>query len=228
MQPSMELRWFVQGVLRDDLNRWFETSTLVAHAAGEFKPSIDERHDTYLRLPHRTDLGIKLRKDERIEIKERLRDNGIQALSPEVEGRIEQWVKWSFLLNPEEANLPDTSPLEDGWIDVQKTRRSRKLAVHSANLVVEIEPKSKAKGVPEGCNLELTTLSARNQIWHTLGFEAFGSMRTVERNLALVVSEVLLHSRFPPMKARDSFGYPEWLRRILLTETSSVDVQDVD
>ena len=87
MQPSMELRWFVQGGLHDDLSRWFENSRLVPNAVGEFTPSIDERDDTYLGLPYTAALGIKLRKGERIEIKERLLIviGGARALTGHVE-----------------------------------------------------------------------------------------------------------------------------------------------
>jgi hypothetical protein len=220
----MELRWFVQGGLHDDLSKWFENSRLVPNAVGEFTPSIDERDDTYLGLPYTAALGIKLRKGERIEIKERLHDQGMQVLRADVEGRVEQWVKWSFLLSLQNTNSPNTSLLGDAWTVVQKVRRTRKLEVRSATLVIEVDPNSKPEDVPEGCNLELTTLHARNQSWYSLGFEAFGQLGSVEENFALVVREVLMHSRFPPMKAQNSFGYPEWLRRILLTEKGSTDV----
>jgi hypothetical protein len=217
MQPSMELRWFIQGGLTEDLNGWFDTSALVSHAEEKFKPSIEERQDTYLSLVHRTELGIKLRKGERIEIKERLHDRGIQAFSAEVQGRVEQWVKWSFMLGAEDRNPPNISLPVDAWTDVQKKRKSRKFAVYPANYVVEVEPNGNPENVPEGCNLEVTELLVRNQVWHSLGFEAFGSIGTVEGNLLLVVKEVLLHSRFPAMKAGDSFGYPVWLSRVLRT-----------
>jgi hypothetical protein len=224
MQPSMELRWFVQGLLDDELSNWFENSRLGPHTMGEFIPSIDERADTYLGLPYTAELGVKLRNRERIEIKKRVHDQGIQTLGADIEGCLEQWVKWSFLLSLQNSNSLNTSLLGDAWIIVQKVRRTRKFEVRSASLVKEVDPNSKPEDVPEGCNLELTTLRVQNQSWYSLGFEAFGQLASVEKNLELVVREALSHSRFPPMKARDSFGYPEWLRKILLSQRDNIDV----
>ncbi len=223
MQPSMELRWFLKGALREDLKSWFEKNVLTQYVASEFEPNIEERNDTYLVLSDRADLGIKVRNGDKIEIKQRLADRGICVLGTEAEGRIEQWAKWSFVLGPESANSPDTPLLERHWINVQKTRRSRKLAVISPHRVLEIEPNSK-EHVLEGCNLELTTLRARNQIWQSVGFEAFGSIEVVEKNLMLVLSNVIQHDHFPRMKSQESFGYPEWLRKVVQIDTGSLAV----
>jgi hypothetical protein len=81
---------------------------------------------------------------------------------------------------------------------------------------VELDPHEKpARGValPErGCNVELThiELPQKRESWWSLGFESFGTIGSVERDLRAVAA--VLASRKPPkFSAEIISGYPRWL-----------------
>jgi len=55
--------------------------------------------------------------------------------------------------------------------------------------------------------------------WWSLGFESFGKLDTVEKNLRLVLAQVLPDPNFPEMQAEQSYAYPAWLGVILKNES---------
>ena len=198
MQPSMELRWFGRGTIPPDVQQWF--------LQGAFPPKAEpQREDLYLSLPHNDDLGIKQR-EGRIEVKRRLADRGAQSFEQGTVGRLEQWVKWSFKLE----DGPPTDLLEPAgsWISTLKSRSLRKFALLSKEEAQEVDP---AKPVDEGCNLELTVLRFVGNDWWSLGFEAFGQLANVERNLRLSVKQAFAADDVLALRAGDSYSYPKWL-----------------
>jgi len=62
-----------------------------------------------------------------------------------------------------------------------------------------------------GCNVELTQVKlSEGEIWWTFGFEAFGTIQTVENDLRAVVTT--LAARQPPnMQMELRASYPAWL-----------------
>ncbi|MFI5324398.1 MAG: hypothetical protein ACHQ6U_12935, partial [Thermodesulfobacteriota bacterium] len=79
------------------------------------------------------------------------------------------------------------------------------------------ESPSEGKQWPaRGCNVELTEVSLENgDIWWTFGFEAFGTISTVEKDLRAVAD--LLSSRRPPVMPEGlRASYPAWLKTLMI------------
>ena len=202
MQPSAELRWFCRGHPPAGLTDWFRS--------GDVPPTCEAtRDDLYLSLPGCDNLGIKLRQGN-VELKRLSRRGGMERLRADVPGRVEEWIKWSFPLAEESSTDAVLAEGDRAWLKVTKTRMLRKYEVTGT----EVRVVNGASRVAEGCNLELTTLVISGEAWWTLGFEAFGAESNVERNLRLALQSELADSRFPTMKAEDSYSFPEWLRII--------------
>ncbi len=198
MQPSMELRWFLVGAVPAAVQQWFSQGAIVPKAEGC-------REDQYLSLPAYDEVGIKQRQGK-MEVKRRLADRGVQTLGQGISGRIEQWVKWSFVL--QDQALPDLTKPTGSWVTVEKTRQLRKYEVTQNGAVNAVDA---YVPVAQGCNLELTSLVLYDKVWWSLGFEAFGDLATVEASLALTIKHVLADNQFPLLQAEDSFAYPHWL-----------------
>jgi hypothetical protein len=64
-----------------------------------------------------------------------------------------------------------------------------------------------------GCNVELTRVELRGeQVWWTLGFEAFGELSSVERSLRNTLS-IMAARQPPPLGTGELLNYPAWLSR---------------
>lgn len=133
---------------------------------------------------------------------------------------MEQWVKWSFALDKEDIKPPDISTPAGCWITVQKWRLTRKFEIKAEDKVEAIN----AFLFPdEGCNMELAKLTPpSDQPWWSLGFESFGQISTIEKNLRFVLAQVLKDPDFPVMKAEHSYAYPKWLAMVLESESESL------
>ena len=216
MQPSMEVRWFLRGDMpRKKIQDWFKSGS---DQLGRMPFSDESRDDIYLSLTKTTDLSIKMRAGKNLEIKQRKIDAGMQVLKDGSQGRVEQWVKWSFSI-PEKNEkgemlmVPDISSPEGSWTVVQKRRLLRKFEVKVGDIIeavdaIKIRPK-------QGCNLDIAWIEAGGQKWWSLGFESFGNLDTVEKNLLLVLNYVLADPAFPTLQAANSFAYPTWLSIVL-------------
>jgi hypothetical protein len=203
-RESAEVRWFFDGSVPKAVIEWF--------GRGDVPPENEStREDVYLNMPGNDDLGIKLR-EGKLEIKRRKSHPNSERLCPNVEGRIEEWVKRGF--NPDSGNNGEFSKLftPDGtWISVKKTRRLKKYEVTTKGDVNAVDP---AKLIEQGCTFELTEIKVHGHPWWSLGFESFGKANRVG-NLRLVCKQVLsgedLPKDFRGMEAKDSYGYPTWL-----------------
>jgi hypothetical protein len=197
MHPTLEVRWFFKGELPSTCYRWFVK-------AGVDDPEI--RSDWYLYSAKNRGLGIKLRQGS-LEIKQRLQNQGKCKLAKQVRGRLEQWVKWPF-----EISAESLSPAELGelWLEVNKKRWCQH---YTMNAIGAIERTDSIEQV-SGCTLELAELRVCNQDWYSLCFEAFGPPESVAQVLNAVVQQVSDAEGLPVLKARHSFGYPEWLYQV--------------
>lgn len=202
MLHSAEMRWFVSGALPQEVLQWFR-------AGHDLQPE-QERTDEYLVFPGCDTVGVKLRQG-RLEIKALSSSPRPLALDPGINGRTDQWVKWSF----ESASLP---PLvgelhQSGrWIRVGKTRYLRKWSADTGTLV---EVPSEAFP-PVGCNAELTCIELQAQpgLWYSLGFEAFGPPATNGKTLDETLRRFFnAHGGMPGIRltGRESMSYPAWL-----------------
>jgi hypothetical protein len=205
MLLSAEARWFWPSVPPHGLEDWFCKAHDGYCRAGGAEPRIDE----YLRDATQVELGLKRRGgNPGVEVKGLVAITwGGLAVSP-FEGPIELWVKWT------------SEPLElkpDSTVATKKVRWLRKFDT-TAPCPHEIPLDSKEQRLDKkplpalGCNVELTQVSLPSgAIWWTLGFEAFGTIRTVENDLRAVAS-VLAARRPPRLEGGLMASYPAWLR----------------
>lgn len=201
MYPTIEVRWFLRDKAPVELRRWFER--------GDIAPTEEVREDWYLYSTDNSSLGIKLR-EANLEIKQRLRKAGIHQFAQDVQGQVETWVKWEFSLDSENCDLPQLNQSDGFWVLVKKERFSKYYSI----TVDSIELIEVPAQVGQGCTLELTELRVWDQSWHSLGLETFGDVDRPEATPKRVMQHVLTDSHLI-LQASDSFGYPEWLQKIL-------------
>jgi len=208
MQVSSEIRWFWHGSLPPRLEEWFRGAENHGFTAG----GGEHRTDLYLRDDKQPELGIKQRGGkEGTEIKGlvAVHREGI-SIGPFV-GPIEIWAKWSS----DAVQIP-----ENAMIKVGKRRWLRKFATdtgqpHEIELD-EREAPLDAQPLPtNGCNVELTLIHVGpEQLWWSLGFEAFGSLSRVQASLEAAAT-ALVQRRPPSLEAGVLASYPVWLSSLL-------------
>jgi hypothetical protein len=123
------------------------------------------------------------------------------------EGPIELWTKWTSA----QLALPSNST-----ISTEKQRWLRKFDTTGAlpkeiPLDVKEQPLDQGPLPARGCNIELTQVRLPDgELWWTLGFEAFGTIQTVERDLRAAAT--ILAARQPPELTGGMLAsYPAWL-----------------
>jgi hypothetical protein len=208
MLVSAEIRWFWDKAPAG-LEDWFRSERDFSCPPGG--PEI--RADEYLKEPGQIALGIK-RRDKKpgiekpgIEIKGLVAVtwNGVTA-APFI-GPIERWVKWtstSLELGPKAI------------IEIHKKRWLRKFDTGTP-WPREVPLDAQGKRVDKqslpalGCNVEFTQVSVPSgAVWWTFGFEAFGSLHTVENDLRATTT--MLAARRPPaLEGGILASYPAWL-----------------
>lgn len=207
MQVSAEIRWFWKGSAPDGLEEWFCGVDAHPYRAGGGPPP---RIDKYLYEPGQVELGLKMRGNNPlgIEVKGMISESVGDLSAEPFSGPIEIWTKWT------------ARTLEFGskpLIETEKTRWLRKFGTAGgAPLEIEVDAQEKlAAGGPlpeRGCNVELThiKLPQKSESWWSLGFEAFGTLASIEGDLRAVAA--VLASRRPPKLSRYILsGYPRWL-----------------
>jgi hypothetical protein len=199
--PTLEVRWFVRETIPEAIEQYFRQGAIV--------PTVEEREDWYLWLPYQDNLGIKLR-DGKVEIKKRVGDRGMVQLSEQVAGRVESWMKWGFASEVEVQAFLERDAGEE-WIAVKKSRRQKTYQILADKVTEVIDP----TGIESGCNWEIATLEMQNQLWFSLGFEAFGERDRLSEVFDPVVQYVLGTLQFPSLRKEQSFSYPGWLSAVL-------------
>jgi hypothetical protein len=198
--PTVEVRWFYRGVVPRATLEWFQ-------AGGSDPCAPASRTDYYLRRPNGDALGIKLR-EGRIEIKQRQRQYGVLRLHQRVAGRVEGWQKWSLALARADSGIGSGVALDPAWLGVKKERRLR---VYQLTADQEVKAISVSGNSAQGCSMELTQVSVGEQVWWSLGFEAFGDESALQESLLLIAWHVLAAGAPPTLNAQDSCSYPQWL-----------------
>ncbi|HEY9664671.1 MAG TPA: hypothetical protein V6C65_40025 [Allocoleopsis sp.] len=201
-QTSLEVRWFLPVAFPDEVRQWFDCEQPTLTEA-------EQREDWYLLLADHRDVGIKLRQGK-LEIKHRIGDRGVKKIVKGVKGRIEQWQKWSFSLAAEENALAHL-PAEAGfWLAVQKSRWLKTYQVQQG-AIAGVTPEAKPE---QGCQIEMAEIVVQGQVWHSLGFEAFGQANTLEPTLMQGLELVFNEMNGVSLKAKQSLSYPQWLLRL--------------
>ncbi|MGZ8222097.1 MAG: hypothetical protein ACXWT0_10655 [Methylobacter sp.] len=207
MQLSAEVRWFWPNEPPSGLQAWFCHADSQWCAAGGGEARVDE----YLCDPYQRELGLKRRGGKSgVEIKGLVAVTWGGLLISPFTGPIEIWAKWTS----ERLELQSNST-----VSTTKLRYLRKFDTTFAfpeeiPLGTDERPLDKQRQLPNiGCNVELTQVTfANGKIWWTLGFEAFGTIRTIENDLRAVAT--ILASRQPPiLHGGLQASYPAWLKK---------------
>jgi hypothetical protein len=205
MLHSAEVRWFIPTSLPDGVRHWF--------TAGDPQPDLEPgRGDEYLLFPNSDMVGVKLRQGK-LEVKALVHPPRPVSVVAGVNGRTDQWVKWSF--EDEGLKALDAGLRQSGcWVKVVKERYLRKFSA-DAGQVAEVPAKQKPfPGL--GCNVELTSIEveAETRRWFSLGFEAFGPPGATPKILDETLGQFFIGRGPAPgvsLNVLASFSYPTWL-----------------
>jgi hypothetical protein len=193
MVATVEMRWFVEGALPDDVVNWYEEAVGLV--------DWQERVDRYVRPAARDGLNVKWREGH-IEIKRLVEEVGPHEWG-EVAGSSQRWRKWSFPLS-EELPLATTG---NDWIPVSKHRTVRTFA-HRGDKMMLMKP---GEHLPHGCSVEITALESHGRKWWTLALEAFGPDLEAREMLLQTGARVFAHEGAPPLTPDASMSYVRWL-----------------
>ena len=207
MYPSMEVRWFGKGTVPQHVQEWFRR---VWRMGEDPFCSVGSRTDYYFRLGGNDSLGIKLR-EGKMEVKQRLHQQGVVTPHQRGSGLVEEWRKWSYALSEAAIDAMQSSSPDPFWVGVAKVRTLCKYKVTGDRKVLAVS----ADAFPdEGGQVELTRLTVQGNEWWTVGFEAWGKETPMQECLNLVVKHVLADSEPPVFDAEDSYSYPKWLAQV--------------
>ena len=202
MFPTVEVRWFSQGKIPNQIRNWFRS--------GDFIPEDQElRTDYYLRIAEGDFLGVKLR-EGRVEVKQRYQPGMTRQFGDRSSGLVEAWFKWGFGLDEGSEEVFRVKVFLDQWVGVNKERTLRKFQVIEDG---RVEETSATDVIQTGCALELAQvhLEGVSDLWWSVGFEAFGETGKRRNALILVAEDVLSSEGAPVLKVEESFSYPRWL-----------------
>jgi len=205
MWPTTEIRWFSAGTLLKETLSWFS-------GGHRLDPAIAQVHE-YLVFQGCDTVGVKFRED-RFEIKAKLGVSQPLSLVMGIQGRREQWIKWS-LPTKGLPLLGQTLRQSGPWLKVRKERNQRIFSAESGYLQ-EVPVGSLPVA---GCNIELTRVEveADPSSWFTLGFEAYGPPSARAALLEEGVGFFFKAQGRAPgidLTEANSFSYPAWLMNL--------------
>jgi hypothetical protein len=205
MLLTIEIRWFLPGILSKKTLCWFG-------AGHPLEPETVQVHE-YLLLPGCDAVGVKLRED-RFEIKAKVGVSQPVSLRMGIQGRREQWVKWS-LPTKELPMFGHTLRQSGQWLKVRKERNQRIFSAEAGNL----QEVSIGSLPAAGCNIELTRIEveADPSFWFTLGFEAYGPPSIADENLKKGLNLLFKGRKGAPgvnLSEANSYSYPSWLMNL--------------
>jgi hypothetical protein len=205
MQLSAEIRWFWRMKPPLGLEEWFCGGDRHPCPAGGGHPHTDE----YLRDSGDLELGIKRRHGKKgVEIKGLVATSENNLEIGPFTGSVQIWGKW-------ESTAMDLDM--EAVVAVEKLRWLRKFAT-SSGIPLEIpldgeeHPLETLHSPSRVCSVEFTKVAiADSDLWWTFGFEAVGTIRTVEedlRRVALLVADRWESAHLDGLLA----SYPTWLK----------------
>lgn len=206
MLTTNELRWFYRGTLPAEIADW-----LAADSLGNYLSTPESREDVYLCVSECEYLGIKLRQ-KRLEIKLRKAELGTMSFGNNLEGKAEKWVKWSCEDPTAESVIPPDLLQKAPWVSVQKVRQQRKYKIN-ADRTLKSVPMNRT--VSEGCNLEITQLTIRDNDWWSLALEASGEENRLTENLEITANWVFKNNGVLELRSQNSYAYPKWLSLVI-------------
>jgi hypothetical protein len=200
---SAEVRWFFEGSIPTAIAQWFCRGGLLDKAA--------PREDHYLLFPAALGLNIKLR-EGRLEVKSLVGAPGLRTFATDIAGNVELWEKQisGDAAVAEFEKLRSSAPRL--WIAVGKERTLRTFSLGGDSMQ---EVAAGKVFLPNGCNVELTTVTVEGAACWSFGFEAYGEPSRVEAHMQKVAGHIFADTHRPSyhFHAADSHSYPEWLER---------------
>jgi hypothetical protein len=185
---SLELRWFMPGVLPDRMYDWFQS--------GPREKSVEHRTDTYWLVP-RTDVGVKRRNGGPVEMK--VRRSARPWLTPS--GDVvctEQWSKW----RPHRLDPGDTT---GAWVAIDKRLWTRTFTLSGEEVHDAVD------GRRPRCEVELGALTSETGTCWTFAFEVTGPARLQPPVLGRTVERFWSGDLEGALGGATNAGYPEWL-----------------
>jgi hypothetical protein len=205
MPTTAEVRWFFEGPVPDEIERWFCRGGLALAAA--------PREDHYVTFPASLGLNVKLR-EGRLEIKTLVKTLGPRSFTADVAGNVQVWEKQFS----EDTAFTEFERLRTSaphlWVAVGKERTLRKFSLNG-NSLKEVD--AGQVFLSEGCNVELTKIAVAGSDHWSLAFEAYGDPARVEGILMKAATHLMTNLRYSSgrFSANNSHSYPEWLERFL-------------
>ncbi len=193
---TREIRWFFKDPL-PGVEQWI--SLLDSH-----RLTREHRTDSYLYIPSRDDLGIKIR-EGRLEFKYREDTPRPKRLSSGCEGYLETWIKYGFELVPGKPLSEILTGQDPAWCEVSKTRTA--LLIYQTHPTLEYGPLE--FGNKTAVQLEYTRFEVLQQSWHTFGLEWPAA---IDPDLPASFFEALLKGS--RMSKAESMGYPAFLQQL--------------
>jgi len=216
MLVSAEIRWFWAD-LPPGLESWFR--------AGPFPPgggSLPPRLDEYLLDPGQLELGLRKRGliKKGIEVKGLVTTIAQPVQIGPFTARLQVWTKWTS----ESLRLEGMTTVK-----TYKVRWLRKFDTSGVNIRELPLDKDEALVNKEddlpvlGCNVELTSVSLKEggAKWWTLGYEAFGTLESVDQSLRRTFDHIAV-SNAVPLQGGFELSYPAWLNSQLSTNRDKI------
>ncbi|QLG46557.1 hypothetical protein [Costertonia aggregata] len=194
MHKTKEIRWFFR-TENKKIKAWFESQPFDTH---------EDRTDHYLELTNK-EVGVKTR-EGKIEVKQRIGTRAKGCLNPNIWGCYDNFIKWSFEVSENDNQFNKIMNFgEPKWCAVKKARNLAQLTQENGITVV----KPMSINLANGCQIEYTSLSVENEIWHTCGLEWFG-------NECLHLDDAIITDIFgtTKLKMNQSKGYAAFLANL--------------
>jgi hypothetical protein len=198
MLTTAEVRWFFEGPIPDDIERWFCRSH-----------------------PANLGLGLKLR-EGRLEMKTLVESRGIRTFTADAAGTVQVWKKEAYgePAVKEFERLRSSAP--HLWLVVRKERTLRRFSLEGASIV---EVPADRVVLRDGCHAELTTVMVDGAAYWSFNLEAYGNPAMVEDYVHKTAVHVLKDDRRPHLfktgasradsySATHSCSYLEWLETV--------------
>lgn len=195
--PTLEARWFYPGKLPLDVSQWFYADCVGSDIDSHYP--FAERDDQYFLTPGCELLSLKLREGN-LELKCRQQELETVSTSARWSGKIEQWLKWSYVGFEQLYHLLLDQSKEKFWINVNKRRVQR---------------------VYQETAVELTQLILVDDIWWSIAFETVERAANQCDSFKAEISRVLGTYPGPPLLADCSYAYPAWLAKHINSSTLS-------
>ncbi len=227
MQISSEIRWFFTHEQEfEPIENWMASSPYNLHFPNNDK---FDRQDYYLSLPELGNLSVKIREPKidkessklfgKIEVKVFAKNLGEYKVQGDFPGLMNQWVKFSFDLLPGENNLENIvnsflakenqfPGYKDYWLQVNKNRLLLMYDVQIKKIAVADE------FINEGCGIELTIIKVNNQLFYSLGLEAFSVTGNDTANLFEGLNFTAKNIKGLNLATAKPASYPEFLTQI--------------